>query len=144
MDTVTRLSRTVASCGLAAAGALHAVWALGSPWPAGSARELNELVVGNGEVAPGTAATWLVCGSALAGAAVAAGAMGDRPLAVWGRRIAGAALLARAALGGNAALRVLGLPPGGDRFTRLDRRYYRALFAVLGAALVLGARRSPS
>lgn len=141
MNSVS-LSRAVAATGLAAAGALHAVWALGSPWPAGSARELNELVVGNGDVAPGKAATWVVSGSALAGAAVAAGALGERPLAVWGRRIAGIALLARAALGGNAALRALGLPPGGDRFTRLDRRYYRALFALLGTALVLGARHS--
>ncbi|AZS39628.1 hypothetical protein CVS54_00941 [Microbacterium oxydans] len=52
----------------------------------------------------------------------------------------GTVMLARAILGGDAALSVLGRPPAGGRFRRLDNRFYRPLTAVLGVLFWLAAR----
>lgn len=126
---------------MTAAGALHAIWASGSPWPERTAKRLNEAVVGNSKHAPDAQSTWVVAGTALAGGAVAAGALGEGRAIVALRRLAGLALLARAAFGGEAALKVLDRPAPGARFRDLDRRYYRPLFGVLGAALIIGAKK---
>ncbi|MCW1248621.1 hypothetical protein ODZ83_00115 [Acaricomes phytoseiuli] len=52
----------------------------------------------------------------------------------------GTALLARAALGGEAALALLQQPPPAETFRDLDQRYYRPLAALLGVSLWLFAR----
>lgn len=134
------VSRVIAACGLVGVGLLHAMWASGSSWPARSRRELADAVVGS-EAAPAPVPTAAVAVAATAGGIVAAGALGDRPIAVAGRRAAGTALIARAVLGGPFACRVLGLPEPSDRFRELDARVYRPLCAVLGVAVLLGARR---
>ncbi len=90
---------------------------------------------------PAPGATAAVAGAALAGGAIAAGALGEGRFAIILRRLIAAALLARAALGGGVALRLLGLPPADRRFTELDARWYRPLCAVLGAATLLGSLR---
>ena len=72
---------------------------------------------------------------------MAAGALGESRLIVFGRRLAGVALIVRAVLGGEFALQVLGMGPADARFRRLDARYYRPLCAVLGIAVLLGSRR---
>jgi len=41
-----RLSTLTAATGLAAVGALHVVWATGSPWPLPDKRQLTEAVSG--------------------------------------------------------------------------------------------------
>lgn len=130
----------IAAVGLVGVGALHAAWASGSSWPARSRRELADAVVGS-DAAPAPLPTAAVALAATAGGIVAAGALGDRPIAVVGRRAAGLALLARAAVGGPVACRLLGLPEPSDRFRELDARYYRPLCVVLGVAALLGARR---
>lgn len=140
MSRVT-IPRLVAWAGLTAAGVLHAIWASGSPWPAKNRRRLGEAVVGNAKAMPEAEATWAVAGAAFTGAALVAGGFGEGRVAVGLRRLMGAGLVARAALGGDAALAALGLPPAGKRFRELDRRYYRPLFAVLGLAVLAGARR---
>lgn len=124
---------------------LHAVWALGSHWPAGSERELAERVlaagdrnrIGSGKLppAPATAAVSV----ALLGAAgivrtVAAGAP-SRALrrAAWG---VSAVFLARGALLVPADL-IGGLD---DTFDRLDLAIYSPLCLTLGAGTAIVAR----
>lgn len=138
---MTRGARLVGWAGLSAAGVLHAIWASGSAWPATNSKQLAEAVVGNSGTMPDKRATSAVAGAALFGGAVAAGVLGEGRVATGLRRLMGGALLARAVLGGSAALAVLGLPPAGERFRTLDRRYYRPLFCVLGTALVVGAKK---
>lgn len=137
---VVGTSRAVAAVGLVGVGALHAAWASGSSWPARSRRELADAVVGS-DAAPAPLPTAAVAVAATAGGLVAGGALGDRPIAVAGRRAAGLALIARAVVGGPVACRLLGLPEPSDRFRELDARYYRPLCVVLGVAALLGARR---
>jgi len=137
---IVTLARFVAWLGLTAVGVVHAVWAAGSSWPAKNHKELSQLTVGS-QAQPTAAATAVVAATAITGGAVAAGALGEGRPVVTARRLAGGLLIARAALGGDAALSVLGLPKAGKRFIELDNRYYRPLCAVLGFAVLVGARR---
>ncbi len=140
MTFLTRTARIVSGTGVIAVGAAHAIWAIGSTWPARSRRELAEAVVGNPDALPGRGATAVVAATALTAGVVIAGAGGDRDGAVRLRRLAGAALVTRAAVGGEVALAALGLPPAKSKFVALDTRYYRPLCAVLGLGALLGAR----
>ncbi|HIY64878.1 MAG TPA: DUF3995 domain-containing protein [Candidatus Agrococcus pullicola] len=134
--------RLIGWAGLTAAGALHAVWASGSSWPARNKKELSRAVVGNSKALPDANATLVVAGAAFAGGAIAAGGLGEGRIAIGLRRIMGIALLARAAAGGDAALTLLGLPEkAGKRFRELDRRYYRPLFGALGLSVLLSAKK---
>lgn len=142
MAFVTRTARLVAWTGLTAAGAIHAVWASGSSWPERNRKRLGEAVVGSAKQQPDAQATLAVSGLAFAGGAVAAGALGEGKFIVGVRRVAGLALIARAAFGGAAALDALGMNEPGKRFEDLDRRFYRPAFAVLGVAMLLGAKDS--
>lgn len=141
MSGIIRVARLTGWAGLTAAGALHSIWASGSPWPAKNTKRLGEAVVGNAKALPGARATRVVAGAAFVGGAVAAGGLGEGRGAVVLRRIMGAGMLARAALGGDAALAALGLPKAGKKFKELDRRYYRPLFGIIGAALIIGAKK---
>lgn len=140
MRAIVTLARFIAWLGLTAVGVLHAVWAAGSTWPAKNRKQLAQATVGSNQN-PDAQATAVVAVTAIAGGAVAAGALGESALPVAGRRIAGLALVARSALGGDAALSVLGLPKANKRFVELDNQYYRPLCAVLGVALLIGARK---
>lgn len=140
MGFMTRSARLVAWTGLTAAGALHAVWASGSPWPERNHKRLGDAVIGNSKQLPDSQTTAVISGLAFATGAVAAGGLGEGKFIVGVRRIAGLTFIARAAFGGDAALAVLGLPEPGKQFEELDRRYYRPLFGVLGAAMLIGAK----
>ncbi|MBL3687386.1 DUF3995 domain-containing protein [Leucobacter zeae] len=140
MSALTGIARFVGWAGLTSVGALHLVWASGSPWPERSRKRLAEAVVGSSKGMPDPGATALVGGAALVTGAIAGGAWGEGRAAVGVRRLVGAALLARAALGGDAALTALGLPAAGRRFRHLDRSIYRPLCTVLGLAVLVGAR----
>ncbi len=139
MSAIVRVSRFIAWAGLTGVGALHAAWAAGSSWPAKNDRELARAVAGDKRM-PAPEPTAGIAAAALVGGAIAGGATGEGALPVALRRGAGLVLLARGALGGNAALALLGRPEGGKRFVELDNRYYRPLCAVLGIALLIGAR----
>mgnify|MGYP001071802888 CR=1 FL=1 len=141
MSAGKRILRLVGWAGLTGAGALHAIWASGSPWPAKNARRLSEAVIGSPKALPGPEATWAVAGAAFAGGAIAAGGLGEGRGIVWLRRLMGLALLARAAFGGDAALKALGRPAAGRRFRELDRRWYRPVFGILGLAILFSAKR---
>lgn len=141
MSSTRSLARLVAWSGLTAAGALHLIWASGSSWPAKNRKQLGEAVVGSAKAMPAALPTGIVGAAALAGGAIAAGALGEGARATGFRRLMGIGLIARAALGGEAALTALGLPPAGERFRELDSRYYRPLFGAIGAAVLIGARR---
>ncbi len=140
MRAIVALARFVAWIGLTAVGVLHAVWAAGSVWPAKNRKQLAQATVGS-NAQPDAQATAVVAAGAIAGGAIAAGALGERALPVALRRIAGVVLVARAALGADAALSLLGLPKGSKQFIELDNRYYRPLCTVLGVALLIGARK---
>ena len=137
------------ACGLAvpgvliAIGALHAAWALGWYWPAGSERELAEYVLSRGErerldgELPPAPMTWLVAFALTGAAAVVrsvAGGTRSRTLNAAGRGVV-AIFLARGLL----------YPPldisGGldDPYDRLDLAIYSPLCLALavGTALVL-------
>ncbi|WP_293694405.1 DUF3995 domain-containing protein [uncultured Agrococcus sp.] len=141
MSRGKRVLRLIGWAGLTAAGALHTVWASGSPWPAKSTRQLSDAVAGNPKALPDSGATLSVAGAAFTGGAIAAGGLGEGRAAVALRRFIGIALLARAASGGTVALTVLGAPKVGKRFRELDRRCYRPLFAVLGLSVLLSAKK---
>ncbi|MBL3698660.1 DUF3995 domain-containing protein [Leucobacter luti] len=140
MTTLTKTARSISGIGLGAVGAVHALWATGSHWPARSRGRLAEAVVGNADALPGPRACAVVAGAAVLAGGVAAGIGGEARLAVRARRLTGVALLARGALGGDVALAVLGLPPAKQRFRDLDNRWYRPLCGVLGLAALVGAR----
>jgi hypothetical protein len=139
------------ACGLAVPGvliaiaALHAAWALGWYWPAGSERELAEYVLSSGErerldgELPPAPITWLVAFALTgAGAVVRAIAGGTRSRALhaagWG---VAAIFLARG----------LVYPPldviGGldDRYDRLDLAIYSPLCLGLAIATAVVLRR---
>lgn len=141
VSATKRFARIVGWAGLTAAGALHAVWASGSPWPAKDVEQLGEAVVGNAEAMPDARATWVVAAAAVCGGAIAAGGLGEGRVAVGLRRLIGLGMCVRAALGGGPALKVLGLPPAGEEFRELDRRYYRPLFGVIGWAIFASAKK---
>lgn len=141
MSGITRVARLTGWAGLTAAGALHAIWASGSSWPAKNRKRLSEAVAGSSKTPPSAEATWVVAGSAFARGAIAAGGLGEGRAIVGIRRLMGLVLLKRALLGGDVFLAVLGLPPAGKRFRELDRRYYRPLFGILGLAVLIGARK---
>lgn len=140
MTGSARLSRLVAWAGLTTAGALHVAWAAGSPWPAESWTRWGEAVVGSSTMLPDPRVTGVVGVGTLVGGALAAGAFGEGETVVTVRRLLGIGLLARAVVGGSVTLEVLGMPPAGARFRELDRRFYRPLFALVGSALIRGAR----
>lgn len=140
---VRPVARAFGVTGLGSLAALHAVWAAGSPWPAQSVEQLGEAVVGQSVRMPSAAPTLSVAVAAAAAGALAAGLLGDGPLQRRGMRAIGSGLLLRAALGGDAALAALKLPPDAETFRRLDRRYYRPFAAALGLSLWLAAGSAP-
>ncbi|MGO2811553.1 MAG: DUF3995 domain-containing protein [Brevibacterium aurantiacum] len=141
MGKTKSIARIVGWAGLTAAGALHAIWASGSPWPARSSKQLSEAVVGSSTARPNAQATWVVAGTAFCGAAVAAGGLGEGRVAVRLRRLMGFGLCARAIAGGDVAVKALQLPPAGKRFRKLDWRYYRPLFGLIGLAIFSSAKK---
>lgn len=143
MGIFTRTARSVGSTGLLAVGALHLVWASGSPWPAKNSKRLSEAVVGNSNVMPGTVATAGVAAVALGGGLIAGGALGEGCIVVSLRRLMGIGLLARAVVNEQLLMDALGLPTSGKRFRKLDQQYYRPLCAVLGVSLLVSARQRP-
>ncbi|MFF7294162.1 DUF3995 domain-containing protein [Microbacterium sp. NPDC008134] len=135
------IARTTSVIGLSSLAALHAIWASGSPWPAQSPKRLAEAVVGQKVTMPSAAPTAVVAAGTAGAALAASGALGNGRLIRIGLRSLSMVMLLRAALGGDAALAALGMPPAGKRFQRLDRRWYRPFAAILGAALWLSSRR---
>ena len=138
-DVAARVAGVAVPAVLAALGALHAVWASGSPWPAGSRDDLREAVFSQGESMPPDWATWAVAGLLLTSAGIVRRAAGPRP----SRR----ARLLTLGLAGVFALRsVVYLPSdlaGGlaTTYERMDLTVYAplCLAIALGAAAV--ARR---
>lgn len=141
MSFLRGAARTVSWAGLTGIGALHAVWAAGSPWPAKNRRRLAEATVGTATETPSTLPTAFVAAAALAAGAVSAGALGEGRVATGIRRLVGCAFLIRGLLGGPAALAVLGMPKPGTIFVDLDSRYYRPLCLILALAAFVGAGR---
>ena len=137
--TPISISGAATASGLLAAGALHVVWATGSTFPFGTREALNDTVIGR-QVAPGPAECLAVAAllTTAAGAVVGAG-RGHGPSRVAASGV-GAVLAVRAALGfaGRTALAV----PGSDspRFTRMDRRVYAPICALLAAGAAASAR----
>jgi uncharacterized protein DUF3995/polyketide cyclase/dehydrase/lipid transport protein len=133
---------------LASIAALHAAWALGWYWPAGSESELAELVLSGAErdrlgaaELPPVPATWAVA-AGLAGAAAVVRAVAT------GRRSRPLTYAAWSVAGVFAARGLVFIPSdliGGleDRYDRLDLALYSPLCLALGAGTALlayGAR----
>ncbi|QIM16332.1 DUF3995 domain-containing protein [Leucobacter insecticola] len=140
MGIVKRTARSVGTTGLLAVGALHLVWASGSSWPAKNGKRLSEAVIGNAKLRPSPEATLGVAAAAIGGGLVAGGALGEGRGVVALRRLMGFGLIARAVVSEELLMEALGLPESGQRFRQLNRQYYRPLCAVLGVAVLLGAR----
>jgi hypothetical protein len=165
-DGAVRIAGAVATVGLAAAGALHVLWASGSTWPAADAEALADVVIGrvppegrpdgdggdrgsggaDRSLMPGAAASVAVAGLLGAAAALTAGASGLVPLpgrrtkdlAQLGGRVAAGVLLARGS--GGLVLSSFGLGGASERFHRWNLRLYSPLCLGLGAATALSTR----
>lgn len=143
MGKVVLATGAVAAAGLAAAGALHAVWAV-SPWPLHSRAEFADLVVGVAESEAPTPAMCAAVAGALGAAAYSVGARagvlpaaGPRWVRTVGAGTAAAVLLARG-LAGPLLLESRGIGRT-ERFRALDRRYYSPLCVALGAGAAVTA-----
>jgi Protein of unknown function (DUF3995) len=135
---------------LVALAAVHAAWALGVHWPAGSESELAEHVLARDErellggAMPPAALSWLVA-LGLAGAAGAVRGVARGTRSRWVRRTAWG-------VGGIFLVRGLVFPPldiaNGldDTYDRLDLAFYSPLCLALaiGTALVLRRANLPS
>jgi hypothetical protein len=144
-DRLTRFSGLAVPAVLVALAALHASWALGSYWPAGSERELAEYVLSDDERhrlsgnLPSAALTWAVALS-LGGAAAVVRAAAGGARSRW---------LRRAAAGIGVVFFVRGvayLPSdliGGleDSYQRLDLALYAPLCLGLAAGTAIVVRR---
>ena len=132
-DVPARVAGVAVPGVLAALGALHAVWATGSPWPAGSRDELRDAVFSQGESMPPDWATWAVAGLLVGSAGIVRHAAGPPPA----RRARALTL----GLAGVFALRsVVYLP--GDLAGGLATTYQRldlTVYAPLCLAIALGA-----
>ena len=120
---------------------LHAVWGLGSSWPAADHDELADVVAGRpgGAVPPATA-----CFAVAAMLAAAATLVAGRPRARPRARRAGAAgvatvLAARGTLGIAGRTDLVSPGSSSPRFRRLDRRWYSPLCLLLAAAAASSA-----
>ncbi|WP_232666801.1 DUF3995 domain-containing protein [Pseudonocardia sp. TRM90224] len=122
---------------LASISALHAAWALGSPWPAPDLRVLAEHVLGAAERArypemPPPWMSWSVAGACAVGATVVARS-GTRPTRS-SRWLAAAGAVVLAGRGGAGVLaEVRGR--ARDPFNRLDRAVYSPLCLALAAGI---------
>ena len=138
-DLPARVAGVAVPAVLAALGALHAAWALGSPWPAGSRDELAEAVLSSSEGMPPDAATWIVAAGLLGAAAVVRRAAGPAPSA----RVRATAL----AIAGAFLVRSVAYVPsdlaGGleTTYQRLDLGVYAPLCLLIGAGSAAVARR---
>lgn len=130
-----RIGRLLGGGGLFAVAAVHALWAAGLTWPAGSKPELARAVTG-GEVMPGPAACLAVSALTAGAGAVVGGVGGQGRVARLIRWGAAGALLMRGVGGGVAATRFLAMPAPQQQFVRLDRRFYRPLCLGLGGAIL--------
>jgi len=132
----------IAAAGLAAAAALHILWASGSSWPAKDYDELADLVVGRGPF-PSRPLTAIVAIS-LAGASSIA-VLASRPapshsrLVRLGVKAVAVTLLAR----GVSGLVWSSLPGGkaSPEYRHWDRRLYSPVCIVLGVCAAIGGRR---
>lgn len=129
--------RFCAALGLIGAGAMHALWATGSAWPARDRKRLADAMVGSPNMPPAAACLVVAAGLSAAGVLVA-GAGGDRRAAVRARTATGLALIARGVAGGAVAGKLLRLPSPSARFRSLDSRFYRPGCCALGAATLVG------
>ena len=128
---------------MAAVGAIHVAWGLGSSFPFADRETLADIVVGN-DVVPGGRESFAVAALLGAAAALVADALpAPRRLRNTGVVAVAAVLTTRAAFGftGNTQR----LVPGSDspRFVAADRRYFSPLCAALalGTLASTGVRR---
>ena len=138
-----RAAADATTTALVGIGALHAVWALGVPWPARDARSLAQTVVGT-TTFPSARATWSVVGLLGAAAVVVQSRVRPRhsvavvpfPLADLGVRTVAGVLALRG--GGGLVVSALGVGKATARFRALDL----ALYSPLCLALAWGTRRT--
>jgi|tagenome__1003787_1003787.scaffolds.fasta_scaffold20389803_2 hypothetical protein len=136
--TPATLSADAASAALAALGALHISWGLGSRWPLRSRAELADSVVGRDTV-PGPGACFVV-GSLLGTAAALVAGEPRRWPAVsrTGARGVVAVLTVRGVLGLLGRTDLVSPGSSSPRFRRLDRRLYSPLCLVIAALSRMG------
>ena len=135
-----RLSTLTAATGLAAVGALHVVWATGSPWPLPDKRQLTEAVSGRAGDDPPSPAACLAVAGLLGTAASLVGGSPRRwpPVSRIGSAWVVAVLTARGLFGLAGRTDLISPGSESERFRRLDRRIYSPLCLTL-ATLALPA-----
>lgn len=136
-----RTARGIGSTGLLAVGALHGVWASGSSWPAKNSKQLAQAVVGDSKGMPEPNVSAGIAAAAVSSGLIAGGAFGEGRLVVALRRLMGLGLIASAVVSDETVLEAIGYSPKGKRSKELNQRYYRPVLAVLGVAVLLGARQ---
>ncbi|MDN5913978.1 MAG: DUF3995 domain-containing protein [Pseudonocardia sp.] len=156
MLSAMRCAVVVDAAALLAVGALHASWALGSPWPAPDMTTLARRVVGGDEMPPPplTAGVAVLLGGAAGALLVREGVLGEpvarlasrpglRRLVIAGCLATAGALLGRVIGGLVAHARVV--DPGTAEFGSSDMRVYAPMCLALGAvaAMALRPQRPP-
>jgi uncharacterized protein DUF3995 len=138
-DLPGRVAGAVVPAVLAALAALHAVWALGSPWPADSREELAEAVLSSSEGMPPDWATWAVAAGLLGAAAVVRRAAGPAPSA----RVRALALAVAGAFLVRAVAYLPGDVAGGleTTYQQLDLAVYAPLCVLVGTGAAAVGRR---
>ena len=145
MGALAIVTTRTASASLLAIGALHALWATGSPWPLADRASLADVVAGQpADRAPSPAACLAVTGALVTAAALVGGRPRSRPRV---RRAGAAGVVATLATRGAFGLagRTDLLSPGAtsERFRARDRRLYSPLcLGLAGLAAPAAGRRA--
>ena len=134
-SSATTLSTRASATGLLAIGAMHVVWATGSPWPMKDRRLLTDAVVGSeDDQPPPPSACLTVAGLLGTAAALVAGRPRSVPrLSRLGAAGVVAVLTTRGALGLAGRTDIVSPGSSSERFRQLDRRVYSPLCLTLAA-----------
>ncbi|MGA5816321.1 DUF3995 domain-containing protein [Kitasatospora sp. NPDC094028] len=142
--SVVKATGVAVASGMAAVGALHAMWAV-TTWPIRTPEEFADTFIGAGDEVPPAVACLAVTGMLGTAAYLVASeagvvpAVGPKRLRRLGLRTVSTVMLGRG-IGGLALFGTV--IERTERFKRLDRRYYSPLCLALGAGTALVAARA--
>jgi len=139
MHRLHRAAGIAAATLLGAIGALHALWAVGSSWPAADRRRLAAAVAGTTQM-PSHAASAKVSAALFGASALTAGTGGTAPAARLARDTTAAVLAVRGAAGVTGRTDLLLSWTPTEPFRSYDRRFHGPLCLLIAALLTLSRR----
>jgi hypothetical protein len=146
LDGAATVARYAAAVVLVCIAALHAAWALGSPFPARSRQSLAQHVVGvelPGNVMPGRFATWVVAAGLLVLTACVLGLGFETSASIaWSLRAVAVAFIAVFTLRGVVGFFEVALRPAirNTPYMKWSRAFYSPLSLLLAFLIAVGAQ----